>query len=155
MATNQALSLGHNPPCTSLRQVCVGFGSQNAENRTADARRQRMFWETQDHAESALRLLWERSRHVRAAHGGAPPTCVAGTVWAAGKCKFNASRDLDSRASNVRARCHQRTRDAAAAYLLCSERACHAPCRHVGGTASVLSVGIIYILPQRMMPTFA
>ena len=26
-------------------------------------------------------------------HGAAPPTCVAGTVWAAGKCKFNASRD--------------------------------------------------------------
>ena len=44
---------------------------------------------------------------------------------AAGKCKFNASRDLNSRASNVRARCHRRTcdaEDAAAAYLLCSER---------------------------------
>ena len=26
-------------------------------------------------------------------HGAAPPTCVAGTVWAAGNCKFNASRD--------------------------------------------------------------
>ena len=25
-------------------------------------------------------------------HGAAPPTCVASTVWAAGKCKFNASR---------------------------------------------------------------
>ena len=118
-----------------------------------------VFWETQGHAEStqrllnsvqwllrALRLLRERSRHVRAAHGGAPPTCVVGTVCLAGKCKFNASRDIDSRASNVRARCHRRTRDAeeaAAAYLLCSERACHAPCRHVGGSASVISVGLI------------
>ena len=67
-------------------------------------------------------------------HGGAPPTCVASTVWAAGKCKFNASPDIHSHASNVPALCHRRTcdaGDAAATYLLCSERACHAPCRQV------------------------
>ena len=39
------LSLGHNPPCTSLRRVCVGFGSQNADNRTADAFRRCVFWD--------------------------------------------------------------------------------------------------------------
>ena len=27
-------------------------------------------------------------------HGAAPPTCVASTVWAASKCKFNASRSV-------------------------------------------------------------
>ena len=52
-----SLSLGHNPPCTSLRRVCVGFGSGNAENPTADARRRCVFWETQEHAESTQRLL--------------------------------------------------------------------------------------------------
>ena len=51
------LSLGHNPPCTSLQRVCIGFGSRNAENRTVDTRRRCMFWETQEHVESTQRLL--------------------------------------------------------------------------------------------------
>ena len=51
------LSLGHKPPCTSLRRVCVGFGSRNAENRTDDARRRCVFWDTREHAESTQRLL--------------------------------------------------------------------------------------------------
>ena len=70
-------------------------------------------WRRKSHSEGTFKVLapclrdtfnvcslWLRP-HVRTPmcvsvpqwHDATPPTCVAGTIWAVGKCKFNASQD--------------------------------------------------------------